>query len=221
MKNSKIVPTVISSLFFSSCSILEEGSIAPGYVGAYQAIKTTLFKQVNLDITPEVIERIPYASAKLSIGRGKEGLVILESIKGNKQTWVSADGVFLVFKNGRIIQTAGLDNNLAEIFSDYDVNEYITIKSLAFSSYYSFKDPALNNLKVDIKVDRVGLKEIELFNRVEELILYEERISNKNLGWNATNKYYFDREGVLIKSVQSISPKLPKFYFEVTKKPAL
>ena len=102
-------------------------------------------------------------------------MVILESIKGNKQTWVSADGVFLVFKNGRIIQTAGLDNNLAEIFSDYDVNEYITIKSLAFSSYYSFKDPTLNNLKVNVKVERVGLKEIELFNRVEELILYEER----------------------------------------------
>ena len=221
MNKKKILLTTMTSVFFASCSILDEGSIAPGYVGAYQTIKTTLFKEANLDITPEIIERIPYASAKLSIGRGKEGLVILESVRGSQQTWVSADGIFLVFQNGRIVQTAGLDNNLAEVFSDYDVSEYVTNESLAFSSYYSFKNPTLNNLKVDVKVDRVGFKEIELFNRVENLVLYEERISNKNLGWKAKNEYYFDLEGTLIKSVQTISPKLPKFYFEVTKKPAL
>ena len=62
-------------------------------------------------IDPEVIKNIPYASMLVRIGKGPEGLMILESINDDDYTWVSADGVYLVINNGKIIKTHGLNNN--------------------------------------------------------------------------------------------------------------
>ena len=39
--------------------------------------------------------------------------MILESVNNNEYTWVSADGVYLVIKEGRIVRTLGLPNNLS------------------------------------------------------------------------------------------------------------
>ena len=40
--------------------------------------------------------------------------MILESINDDDYSWVSADGVYLVINNGKIIKTHGLNNNLKE-----------------------------------------------------------------------------------------------------------
>ena len=221
MQNQKLMGLLLSSFLIQSCSVLDEGSIAPGYVEAFNAVKNILIKEENKDITPELIERIPYASAKLSIGNGTEGLVILESKRGEYETWISADSVFLILKKGRIIQTAGLANNLDDIYSDYDVVDYLKHELLEFSSYYNFRNPELKNLKVQVSVARIGITEVKLFNGYQELLMYEETIKNKSLGWKAINQYFYNEEGILIKSKQSISPKLPPFYLEITKKPAI
>ena len=42
----------------------------------------------------------------LKIGKGPNGLMILESLNDDDYTWVSADGVYLVINNGKIIKTA-------------------------------------------------------------------------------------------------------------------
>ena len=221
MQNQKPAGLLLSLFLIQSCSVLDEGSIAPGYVAAFNAVKNILIKEENKDITPELINRIPYASAKLSIGNGTEGLVILESKRGEYETWVSADSVFLILKKGKIIQTAGLANNLDDIYSDYDVNDYLEHEHLEFSSYYNYRNPELKNLKVQVSVTRIGFTEVKLFNGYQKLLMYEEIIRNKTLGWKAINQYFFNNEGILIKSKQSISPKLPFFYLEITKKPAI
>ena len=104
---------IIFNLILQSCSLDSiDRRIAPGYVEAFRTIKNSFIDLDNELITPELIENIPYASLTLKIGRGAPGLLILESVDGNKQTWVSADGVYLVLEKGRIIKTAGLFNNL-------------------------------------------------------------------------------------------------------------
>ena len=98
--------------FLISCSSLKTNNIAPGYIDSYKAIKNALFGFEDSNISPELISNIPYASLLLRIGKGPTGLVILESIDGERLTWVSADGVYLVTERGRIIATRGLPNNL-------------------------------------------------------------------------------------------------------------
>ena len=99
------------SILFFGCSMVDANRIAPGYVAAYEAIRLNIFGYEN-DIDPNVIKNIPYASMLVRIGKGPSALMILESINDDTFTWVSADGVYLVTKNGKIIKTAGLPNNL-------------------------------------------------------------------------------------------------------------
>jgi hypothetical protein len=63
-------------------------------------------------------------------------------------------------------------------------------------------------------------EEIKLLGRMQQLYLIEESFKNGYIGWKATNKFWVDDEMFVWKSKQSISPKLPEFYIEVTKKPA-
>ena len=61
------------------------------------------------DIDPNIIKNIPYASMLVRIGKGPTALMILESINEDSFTWVSADGVYLVTKNGKIVKTGCSD----------------------------------------------------------------------------------------------------------------
>ena len=59
-------------------------------------------------IDPEIISNIPYASMMVKNWKWSNALMILESINNDEYTWVSADGVYLVIKEGKIIKTHGL-----------------------------------------------------------------------------------------------------------------
>ena len=66
-----------------------------------------------------------------------------------------------------------------------------------------------------------GPEDIEILGRVRSLVLVEELITNKEINWTRRNKYWVDPDTFFVwKSIQHISPKLPEFVFEVTKKPA-
>ena len=61
----------------------------------------------------------------MKIGKGPKGLIILENINSEQLTWVSADGVFLVTRNGRITKTAGLNNNLIDFNGPEKSKKYL------------------------------------------------------------------------------------------------
>ena len=107
----KKVIFLFSIVFLISCSSLNNGKIAPGYFEAFESITNLIFGYDN-QIDPQIIENIPYASIKVRIGKGPEALMILQRVNGEEYTWVSADDVYIVIKNGKIIKTQGLPNNL-------------------------------------------------------------------------------------------------------------
>jgi len=209
-------------LLLYGCSIIDTKNIAPGYVEAFKTINSLLFGSNNNLITSELIDKIPYASSILKIGKGAPGLIILESLDGEKQTWVSADSVFMVMVDGRIIKTSGLINNLTRYASPFRKNVplsfYVNNDPI---SYYSYDLPLLIDLKVKSRIKMVGKEKVTLINQEKTLMLIEEYIENEYLGWKVTNKFWVDDNNFVWKSVQHISPKLPPFYIEVTKKPAL
>ena len=55
----------------------------------------------------------------------------------------------------------------------------------------------------------------ELLNQEIFLTLFEEKITSSELGWTIINRYWIDDKSFIWKSEQSISPKVPKFFFEV------
>jgi len=49
----------------NSCSSIDTSRIAPGYQGAFTAIKNGILGYKDEFITPQIIKEIPYASAKV------------------------------------------------------------------------------------------------------------------------------------------------------------
>ena len=215
----------IISLFLivlTSCSSLNNGKIAPGYFEAFESIKNLIFGFDN-QIDPQIIENIPYASILVRIGNGPEALMILQRVNGDEYTWVSADDVYLVIKNGKIIKTQGLPNNLFENLTSFegwsDIDVDVLDKKENFISYYSFRNPEFNNLEVSSQYSNSGKTELQLTFGKKQLLLLNERISAESIGWEKINSYWLDDQKYVWRSVQHISPRLPPIYYEVTKKP--
>ena len=207
----------------SSCSYIDSNRIAPGYTQAFSLINSALFGEENTAITPELIENIPYASLLVKIGNGPYGLMILESISGDETTWVSGDGVYFVIRDGRIIRSRGLENNLFNTILPYTFTskEYLkkpTDQEINF--YYSFDKPFLANLGIQASYTFGNTSSFQLLTQMIELKVIEEQLSNDEILWKPINKYWIDQTGFIWKSEQHISPKIPKIYIEVTKKPS-
>ncbi|MBO0216673.1 YjbF family lipoprotein, partial [Vibrio sp. Vb2880] len=80
---------------------------------------------IDVELTPEEIDAVPYASAYLKIGDQKQVFVVLafaeqNPLTGNTQLkWVSADKAMVVTENGHIVKTIGLQTtNLAGIYGN-------------------------------------------------------------------------------------------------------
>mgnify|MGYP001233941649 CR=1 FL=1 len=213
----KIIKTIFLVISLTSCSTISSNKIAPGYAQAYDEIKKFLFGfESNLD--SDYIESIPYASMIVKIGNGPSGLMILQSKTNDKYTWVSADGVYLVIQEGRIIQSQGLSNNLDENINSFKGWE-TEFKNKQYTSYSSFDEPVLRNLKILSIFNTVGLVKVDLQLQVLNLKLVEEKIIAPRVGWEKINKYWMDENNFVWKSNQNISPRLPKISYVITKKP--
>ncbi len=77
------------------------------------------------------------------------------------------------------------------------------------------------DLQVEVSIVNKGQQEIKILGEVKKLILIEESISNKEIRWTAKNLFWVDPEDHYVwKSIQYISPKLPSFTFQITKRPS-
>ena len=207
----------------AGCSYVNINNIAPGYAQAYQAIKNAVKGYENTVITPELVKNIPYASSLVAIGKGPSGLMILESKQEGKLIWVTADGVYLVIRNGKIIETKGLPNNLTNmLLPSYFQNEglHAINQKDTLTYYHSYDEPELTDLEVKASYQNMGLKKVSILEKDMELTLIHEKISNEYIGWNVLNKYWLDKKGFVWKSQQNISPLMPIIHYEITKKPS-
>tara|TARA_B100001057_G_scaffold397011_1_gene407013 strand:+ start:33 stop:716 length:684 start_codon:yes stop_codon:yes gene_type:complete len=211
-------------LFFmiSGCTAFDTSRIAPGYKDTYIAIKNALVGYPESPIPVKTINNIPYASMLIKIGKGPTGLVILESKLGKKYTWLSADEIYLVLQNGKIIESRGFENNLTGSFqAPLPFEEIIKGEIHELQDYYSYDDPPLKNLGLAFKYQVKGKEYIQILDKKKELLKVEEYGSSKILGWQFVNTYWIDGDYQVWKSIQYISPKLPEINYILTKKPSM
>ena len=224
MTNFKTTSFLITlTVGISSCTTFSSSNIAPGYQEAFTTIRNYILNDQESIITKDLIDAIPYASSSLKIGNGPKGLIILESKVDNKYIWVSADGVYLVIENGRIIQTAGLVNNLTNLEDSFNKENFLDSFSeeKLYKYYQSYDDPPLNNMELEVTIRKENKELIDILGKEMELQIYSETKVNKYIGWSVKNLYWVDKDLFIWKSEQYISPKLPKILIEVTKKPSL
>ncbi len=209
----------MSIILLASCA--NQKIISSSFTTTFDLFKD-YFKDEDL-ISKELVSQIPYASAALSFGDNKESLVILESLNQDNFVWVSADRKVFFMKDGRINRTIGMPSNLYYVERPViNFKQIIDKGAISYISYYSFRQTTLNNLTVNIKAKVVGLRNINILGDEKRLLLIEEEIYGKVIGWEHTNKYWIDPDTYFVwASEQSINPKLPPVSFKITKKPAM
>ena len=136
----KLLHLIIIVPFLTNCSSFNSGNIAPGYIDTFKAINNAVFGYTQDSISTELVNNIPYASMLLKIGKGPEGLMILEQNKRriclDKCRWY-----IFHYKNGRIVRQRSL-NDLTKV--DYEGkfrDIFKTLVSGKIKMYYSFDKP--------------------------------------------------------------------------------
>ncbi len=206
----------------ANCSAIDTSKVAPGYKETYIAMRNAIVGFPQSEISPEVIRNIPYASMLMQIGKGPTGLIILERKEGQQYTWLSADEIYLIMKKGKIVETSGLSNNLIDVFqSTLPFKEIIDGELRELKGYYSYDDPPLKNLSLVFNYKFVGKEKIQILESRKELFKIEEKGSSEILGWKFTNFYWVDENYLVWKSSQTLSPKLPRINYTLTKKPSI
>ena len=199
--------------------------LMPQWASTLNSIKGGLFGYPDYEITPEIVQNIPYASIRVKIGKGPAGLMILESIEGNNLTWVSADNVTISTYKGRVVGTSNLTNNLIDYYPKVESTflEFISNEPLNLKKYrsISLSNPAVSSMQLLVITSVRDTETITILGKKRKVILIEEEINNKYIKWKVTNKFWVDLvDGFVWKSEQQIAPNVPPIVIEVTKKPA-
>ncbi len=223
MTKIKILEYITYCLIFLLISGCNQSNYLSSSYSSVFNILTSQFSDQNDEINRSLIEAIPFASSVISFDNNSKSLIILESVLNKKNKWVSADKIKLYEENGRIIRSIGLPNDLYSIESpELDFKKIINKGTTSYISYYSFRNPELNNLKVEVKSSVIGPDIVDIFGFKKKLILIEENIYSPTINWSAKNKFWYDPATEFVwKSKQYLTPKLPPIDFEVTKKPAI
>ena len=146
---------------------------------------------------------------KVRLGKSLVATLVLANIENNYFEWVGANSEKIITKNGRIIETFGLEHNmevlnLASVDLDLDSERELLI---------SLNDPQAI-ISQSIKSYDLGKKPIEL-NKIFIAHAYREDFITHDYNWSGSNFYWVDSISSLpIKTVTSSHPYLEKFEIE-------
>jgi len=206
--------------FFISCFIFLS-SCAGGDI--YSELFNTIENLISnpKDISAEKINSIPYASMQVRLGRGQNTLMVLEEENQGILKWTSSNLVKIYTKNGFIKKFKGLDNELDYVeldkFHPIEVGNF-EIQKESYTSFYTFNNPKLFRLPVKTKISFIREEKLKILDKFYDTKVYEEESLRNLISWKFKNYYWVDSNGIIIKSIQSFTPKNPEITILYTKK---
>ncbi|MDW1899901.1 YjbF family lipoprotein [Vibrio sp. Vb1337] len=169
---------------------------------------------IDVEMTPEEINAVPYASAYLKLGNQKQVFVVLafaerNSLNGKIQLkWVSADKAMLVTENGHIVKTIGLQNgDLAGVYGDvpdFSSNSASVNYTLSYdwTKQYRYGFPA--------NVNRFYAGKETLTTPISNATtdVYKEVVEFSSFSQSVENYYWVDEQGQVVKTLQHLGPNM-------------
>ncbi|EKA7361323.1 TPA: YjbF family lipoprotein [Vibrio parahaemolyticus] len=169
---------------------------------------------IDVEMTPEEINAVPYASAYLKLGNQKQVFVVLafaerNRLSGKKQLkWVSADKAMIVTENGHIVKTIGLQiGDLAGVYGDvpdFSPNSVSVNYTLSYdwATQYRYGFPA--------NVTRSYSGQETLTTPISNAMadVYKEVVEFNSLSQSVENYYWVDEQGQVVKTLQYLGPNM-------------
>jgi len=167
---------------------------------------------VDVELTPDEIKAVPYASAYLKIGNQKQVFVVLAFAEHNPLTdktqlkWISADKAMIVTENGHIVKTVGLQtSNLAGIYGH--VPAYSNV-STTFSLSYDWSENNRYGFPASVLRTYEGKDTVNTPISSIQTDVYKETVSFTSLSKRVDNLYWVNSSGQVIKTLQHLGPNM-------------
>ncbi len=167
---------------------------------------------IDVELTPDEIEAVPYASAYLKIGSQKQVFVVLAFAEHNPLTdktqlkWVSADKAMIVTENGHIVKTIGLQtSNLAGIYGHIPT---YSNASTTFSLSYDWSENDRYGFPASVLRTYEGKDTVNTPISSIQSDVYKETVSFTSLSESVDNLYWVNSSGQVIKTLQHLGPNM-------------
>jgi hypothetical protein len=166
----------------------------------------------------EEARALPYASMDVKLGLSPNSLVILGRYSDSDLHWITADKVTLVTRQGRIIQTGALPNDLVK--TQFWTPDPIVDRLPALGHSLRMLDleyRSLYGLAIDSQWQSLGYQDTDHFGQVMKFEKIVERCSARNFNWEFENIYWRDEKQILWQSTQYYTPDAPALIIKVIK----
>lgn len=187
-------------LFFYSCSSL------PLYNDVLSYAKIA-FSTVDYP-SPEIINASPYALMGVELGKTKAALVLAYD-RDDYLEWVSASNESIITFGGKLIQSAGLQNDI-RITNPPDIQkiaEHYTKQGtkIEWQSFLSLSDPILNMTPITYSYKIENVIYSQEYSTLESKMI-TEFFDAPQIRWSGKNIYWYGAEGEFLASKQEIYP---------------
>ena len=167
------------------------------------------------------IARIPYASLAAKIGDAPNAILILGQVDNHELFWFSADKALLVTLNGRVIQTAGLPQNLKNTqFPDPDPigHPWTGLGGKEYHRSLDFDTENYYGIIVSCHLEEIGEETLLIQKNPRSTLHLHEVGHAQGIDWEFENDFWiFPDTGTVWKSRQIYTPAAPAIEITILK----
>ncbi|EHR5462525.1 TPA: YjbF family lipoprotein [Vibrio parahaemolyticus] len=169
---------------------------------------------IDVEMSSDEINAVPYASAYLRLGNQKQVFVVLAFAEQNplngkiQLKWVSADKAMIVTENGHIVKTIGLQNgDLAGVYGD--VPDFSSDSaSVNYALSYDWATQYRYGFPASVTRSYSGQETLTTPMSSATTNVYKETVEFSSLSHGIENIYWVDELGQVVKTLQYLGPNM-------------
>ena len=211
------------ALVTAACSSSNSGNTS--YAQFFQVIRQSWAASFgNARITREQAAAIPYASLGYNLEGGNQDILVLATDSGGDLLWTSSAHVVIVTRDGRIVRTVGLGQDLSNTTSrdQKGLPPPAAAIRTPFSStrLEDFADQNLYGVRVSCQAKLAGRQNIRILGQGIATIRVDESCNSRNPDWSFTNSFWVDQDsGLVWRSRQHVHPQGVPVEIEIFRPP--
>lgn len=210
-----------AALLLAGCNSSGNSTYSQFYKIAKQSVAASFG---NVRVTREQAAAIPYASIGYSLDGGNQNILVLATDNGGEQLWTAATHVVLVIRDGRIVRSVGLGNDLAG--SSTRESGGLPAPAAAVQAPFTstrlrdYPDSGQYGVSLTCRSSARGRETIKLLGQAIDTVRVDEACTSSTLHWSFVDTYWVDAQsGLAWRTRQHIHPKAGMLETEVFRPP--
>lgn len=192
---------IMLSMFLFGC--------ADNNLDSYQQLKFLFSGNEEITITPEAINKLPYASAFLTIDDRPKIFVVLAFVDNNRLSWISSNRGIVVTEHGRITKTLKFENDINYFLGT--IQDPLSQASITSGAQFSYSAEWAKDRRSGRSMHSVfrqlADENLDINGTIIVTSLYEETVQSIKDNQTWKNYYWLDKKsGLIRKTIQKLGP---------------